>query len=67
MGYYSTSGLKGVTDSLKRRRSLTPEIIREQMSGNICRCGTYAEVLAAVKSLSEKTATLTTPLAASHR
>ena len=27
--------------------------IRDYLSGNLCRCGTYAEVLAAVKSLVE--------------
>jgi aerobic-type carbon monoxide dehydrogenase small subunit (CoxS/CutS family) len=45
----------------------TEEEVRDYLSGNICRCGTYAEVLAAVKSLSEKTTTLTTPPATSHR
>jgi aerobic-type carbon monoxide dehydrogenase small subunit (CoxS/CutS family) len=31
----------------------TEEEVRDYLSGNICRCGTYAEVLAAVKSLTE--------------
>jgi aerobic-type carbon monoxide dehydrogenase small subunit (CoxS/CutS family) len=41
----------------------TEEEVRDYLSGNICRCGTYAEVLAAVKSLSEKTTTQTSHLA----
>jgi aerobic-type carbon monoxide dehydrogenase small subunit (CoxS/CutS family) len=28
--------------------------VRDYLSGNICRCGTYQEVLAAIKSLAEK-------------
>jgi aerobic-type carbon monoxide dehydrogenase small subunit (CoxS/CutS family) len=35
----------------------TEEEVRDYLSGNICRCGTYAEVLAAVKSLSESSRT----------
>jgi isoquinoline 1-oxidoreductase alpha subunit len=34
----------------------TEDEIRDYLSGNICRCGTYAKVLAAVKSVSEKLA-----------
>ena len=29
-------------------RASTPEEIREQMSGNICRCGAYPNIVAAV-------------------
>jgi aerobic-type carbon monoxide dehydrogenase small subunit (CoxS/CutS family) len=36
----------------------TEEEVRDYLSGNICRCGTYAEVLAAVKSLSDKNTSL---------
>jgi aerobic-type carbon monoxide dehydrogenase small subunit (CoxS/CutS family) len=31
------------------------EEARDYLSGNLCRCGTYAEILAAIKELSEKT------------
>jgi carbon-monoxide dehydrogenase small subunit len=34
----------------------TEEEARDYLSGNICRCGTYVEVLAAIKSLKEKNA-----------
>jgi len=32
----------------------TEEQARDYLSGNLCRCGTYKEVLAAVKQLSQK-------------
>jgi aerobic-type carbon monoxide dehydrogenase small subunit (CoxS/CutS family) len=35
----------------------TEEETRDYLSGNICRCGTYVEVLAAVRELSGQTAT----------
>lgn len=31
----------------------TPDEIRERMSGNICRCGAYANILAAIQDVSE--------------
>jgi aerobic-type carbon monoxide dehydrogenase small subunit (CoxS/CutS family) len=45
----------------------TEEEARDYLSGNICRCGTYAEVLAAVNSLSEKTSTPAPSLATSRK
>jgi aerobic carbon-monoxide dehydrogenase small subunit len=54
---YCTPGMimatKGLLSSNPRP---TEEEIRDYLSGNICRCGTYAKVLAAVKSVSEKLA-----------
>jgi aerobic-type carbon monoxide dehydrogenase small subunit (CoxS/CutS family) len=51
---YCTPGMimatKGLLSSNPRP---TEHEIRDYLSGNICRCGTYAEVLAAVKSVSE--------------
>ena len=32
----------------------TEEQARDYLSGNLCRCGTYKEVLAAVKELAER-------------
>jgi carbon-monoxide dehydrogenase small subunit len=59
---YCTPGMimatKGLLSSNPRP---TEDEIRDYLSGNICRCGTYAEVLAAVKSVSEKLATNPTP------
>jgi xanthine dehydrogenase YagT iron-sulfur-binding subunit len=31
----------------------TPEDIREQMSGNLCRCGAYPNIVAAIESLAQ--------------
>jgi aerobic carbon-monoxide dehydrogenase small subunit len=66
---YCTPGMimatKGLLSSNPRP---TEDEIRDYLSGNICRCGTYAEVLAAVKSASEKLATNPTQsLAASQK
>ncbi|WP_122818436.1 2Fe-2S iron-sulfur cluster-binding protein [Nocardioides pantholopis] len=38
-----------VTDDLGSDPELTDEEIRERMSGNLCRCGAYAGILAAVR------------------
>ncbi len=37
-----------VTDDLAAATSLTPEEIRERMSGNICRCGAYSNIVDAI-------------------
>jgi aerobic carbon-monoxide dehydrogenase small subunit len=65
---YCTPGMIMATKALLSSNPRpTEEEVRDYLSGNICRCGTYAEVLAAVKSLSEKTTTHTRPLEVSHR
>lgn len=38
-----------VTDDLEADPDLSDEEIRERMSGNLCRCGAYAGILAAVR------------------
>lgn len=38
-----------VTEDLESAADLTDEEIRERMSGNLCRCGAYAGILAAVR------------------
>jgi xanthine dehydrogenase YagT iron-sulfur-binding subunit len=35
---------------LAERRSLDPASVREYMSGNICRCGAYTNIVAAVRA-----------------
>jgi len=42
-----------VTGSLTERPLLTPEEIRERMSGNICRCGAYSNILDAIEDVAE--------------
>jgi xanthine dehydrogenase YagT iron-sulfur-binding subunit len=37
------------------RIELTDEEIRERMSGNICRCGAYMGIVAAIRAASEGT------------
>lgn len=37
-----------VTDDLLAPSSLTADEVRERMSGNICRCGAYSNILAAI-------------------
>ena len=39
------------THDLSGRISLTDEEIRERMSGNICRCSAYPQILAAIRSV----------------
>lgn len=52
---YCTPGMIMATKALLSSNPCpAEEEIRDYLSGNICRCGTYAEVLASVKSLIEK-------------
>ena len=39
-----------VAETRQNRIELTPDEIRERMSGNICRCGAYPGIVAAVQS-----------------
>lgn len=39
------------TDDLTTRPSPTPEELRERMSGNICRCGAYSNIIAALEEV----------------
>ena len=43
-----------VTEDLEAEVDLTDEEIRERMSGNICRCGAYAGIVAAVGEVAAK-------------
>lgn len=52
---YCTPGMIMATKALlESNPHPTEEEIRDFLSGNLCRCGTYGEVLAAVKELSAK-------------
>jgi aerobic carbon-monoxide dehydrogenase small subunit len=54
---YCTPGMIMATKALLSSNPRpTEEETRDFLSGNICRCGTYVEVLAAIKSLKEKNA-----------
>lgn len=52
---FCTSGFIMMADKmLREERVINEESVREYMSGNLCRCGTYPEVVAAVLSAAEK-------------
>ena len=42
------------SDDLEGRLRLTDEEIRERMSGNLCRCGAYANIVAAIRQVAEE-------------
>jgi len=52
-GYCTPGMIMAIKGLLNSNPRPTEEEARDYLSGNICRCGTYSEVLAAVKSLSE--------------
>jgi carbon-monoxide dehydrogenase small subunit len=56
-GYCTPGMIMAIKGLLNSNPRPTEEEARDYLSGNICRCGTYSEVLAAVKSLSEGNAT----------
>jgi aerobic carbon-monoxide dehydrogenase small subunit len=52
---YCTGGMIMATKALLASNPKPTEAeMRDYLSGNICRCGTYQEVMAAIKSLAEK-------------
>jgi carbon-monoxide dehydrogenase small subunit len=49
---YCTAGMIMATKGLLTETpNATPEQAKDYLSGNLCRCGTYEEVLAAIRSL----------------
>lgn len=47
-GYCTPGQIMSAAGLLQERRSLTRESVREQMSGNICRCGAYPNIVDAI-------------------
>jgi xanthine dehydrogenase YagT iron-sulfur-binding subunit len=41
------------TDDVRSRPSLSDDEIRERMSGNLCRCGAYPNILAAIREVAD--------------
>ena len=39
------------TENLSAQPSLSDEEIRERMSGNLCRCGAYPNIVAAIREV----------------
>lgn len=52
-GYCTSGMIMAVKGLLAAHPSPTEEQTREYLSGNLCRCGTYKEVLAAVEGLAK--------------
>ena len=50
-GYCQSGQIMSATALLKRKQKPTDAEIDEAMSGNICRCGTYVRVRAAIKKV----------------
>jgi xanthine dehydrogenase YagT iron-sulfur-binding subunit len=48
-GYCTPGQIMAAVGLLAERRAGSDETIREQMSGNICRCGAYTNIVAAVR------------------
>ena len=50
-GYCTPGQIMSATGLLREGRELTRETVREQMSGNICRCGAYPNIVDAILDL----------------
>jgi len=50
-GMLTEAGPSAVTDDLTADPSLTPGEIRERMSGNLCRCGAYVNIVKAITAM----------------
>jgi xanthine dehydrogenase YagT iron-sulfur-binding subunit len=50
-GMLTERGPSAVTEDLTADPPLTPEEIRERMSGNLCRCGAYVNIVAAIREV----------------
>jgi aerobic-type carbon monoxide dehydrogenase small subunit (CoxS/CutS family) len=51
-GYCTPGQLIAATHLLERHPAPTDDQIREGMSGNLCRCGTYPKIAAAIRAVS---------------
>lgn len=52
-GMLAESGPSAVTADLGSEPVLTPGEIRERMSGNLCRCGAYVNIVRAITSVAQ--------------
>ena len=55
-GYCQVGQIMQATALLNRKKKPTDQEIDEAMSGNICRCGTYQRIRAAIKEAAEEMA-----------
>ena len=49
-GYCTPGQIMSAVALIQEGRATSPEMIREFMSGNICRCGAYPNIVAAIKT-----------------
>jgi xanthine dehydrogenase YagT iron-sulfur-binding subunit len=49
-GYCTPGQICSAVGLLNEKRPLDEDSVREQMSGNICRCGAYPHIVAAVRA-----------------
>ncbi|HUY41002.1 MAG TPA: (2Fe-2S)-binding protein [Candidatus Dormibacteraeota bacterium] len=55
-GYCTPGQILSAIALLQEGHALDDAAIREQMSGNLCRCGAYVNIVAAVRAAAERTA-----------
>ena len=55
-GMLAEPGPSAVSGDLTGDPALTPEEIRERMSGNLCRCGAYVNIVAAIGQVADRPA-----------
>jgi xanthine dehydrogenase YagT iron-sulfur-binding subunit len=53
-GYCTPGQIMSAVALIQEGRATSPETIREFMSGNICRCGAYSNIVAAIKTACAK-------------
>lgn len=53
-GYCTPGQIMSAVALIREGRATSPEMIREFMSGNICRCGAYPNIVGAIKAASRK-------------
>ena len=58
-GMLAEGGPSAVTPDLAADPALTPAEIRERMSGNLCRCGAYVNIVAAIEEVAGAGRTIT--------
>jgi xanthine dehydrogenase YagT iron-sulfur-binding subunit len=52
-GYCTPGQIMSAVGLLAEGRAISDDAIREQMSGNICRCGAYTNIVAAIREVAD--------------
>jgi xanthine dehydrogenase YagT iron-sulfur-binding subunit len=55
-GFCTSGQIMSAIGLLAEGRTLDPETIRERMSGNICRCGAYTNIVDAIGAVADRSA-----------